>query len=89
MIKCAYCGKQRELRPYGKNGAEICHDCGFLPENKAETERQFLARLAVAEQKSPSGVAAIGRSTGPMPAEDLILNASETAVVIKKRGKRR
>jgi hypothetical protein len=25
---CAYCGKVDELRPYGKNGACICYDCG-------------------------------------------------------------
>lgn len=35
--KCDYCGKVDELRPYGKNGANICHDCGMKPENKAET----------------------------------------------------
>ena len=27
--KCEYCGKIDELRPYGKNGANICFDCGM------------------------------------------------------------
>jgi recombinational DNA repair protein (RecF pathway) len=35
--KCAYCGKSDELRPYGKDGARICYDCGMKPENKADT----------------------------------------------------
>ena len=26
--KCEYCGKVSELRPYGKNGARICCECG-------------------------------------------------------------
>lgn len=44
--RCAYCGSMRELRPYGRNGARICHRCGSLPENRAETERQMDARLS-------------------------------------------
>jgi hypothetical protein len=43
--KCDYCGKIDELRPYGKNGAKICYDCGMKPENKAQTEAAFLAVL--------------------------------------------
>ncbi|HEY0029176.1 MAG TPA: hypothetical protein VGC65_00345 [Bacteroidia bacterium] len=43
--ECAYCKKVEELRPYGKDGAKICFDCGMLPENKAETERLLQARL--------------------------------------------
>lgn len=39
--QCDYCNAIRELRPYGRNGAMICHPCGMKPENKAETERQF------------------------------------------------
>ena len=30
---CTECGKIAETRPYGKGGAEICHDCGMkIPE---------------------------------------------------------
>lgn len=38
---CAYCGKIDELRPYGKNGARICFDCGMKSENKTLTEQAF------------------------------------------------
>ena len=27
--QCDDCGKIDELRPYGKNGAKICFDCGM------------------------------------------------------------
>lgn len=45
---CEYCGgkfKNEDLRPYGKNKAMICYDCGMKPENKKETESQFGDRL--------------------------------------------
>lgn len=35
---CEYCGKLDELRPYGKNGAKICFECGMKPENIKTTE---------------------------------------------------
>lgn len=38
---CEYCGKVDELRPYGKNGAKICFDCGMKPENIKTTEAAF------------------------------------------------
>lgn len=38
---CEYCGKIDELRPYGKNGAKICFDCGMKPENKEHTSKMF------------------------------------------------
>lgn len=44
--QCDYCGKVAELRPYGKNGAAICFECATKPENKAEMEKQFRARLS-------------------------------------------
>lgn len=43
--RCEYCGTVDELRPYGKNGAKICFDCGMKPENKALTEAAFSAVL--------------------------------------------
>ena len=36
---CQLCGKQEELRPYGKNGEWICFDCGMKDE--IDTSRQF------------------------------------------------
>ena len=38
---CEYCGKKDELRPYGKNGARICYECGMKPENKDMTEKML------------------------------------------------
>jgi hypothetical protein len=38
--KCELCGAIAETRPYGPNGARICHPCGMLDE--FETTRQML-----------------------------------------------
>lgn len=37
--ECEYCGKISELRPYGKNGANICLKCAM--EDEKEAEKQF------------------------------------------------
>ena len=37
--QCDYCGKIEELRPYGKNGACICYECGM--KNEEETEKNM------------------------------------------------
>ena len=42
---CEYCGKVEELRPYGKNGAKICFDCGMNPENREATDATLVAIL--------------------------------------------
>jgi hypothetical protein len=39
--ECEYCGKVAELRPYGRNGARICFECGMKDENKVTTDKQF------------------------------------------------
>lgn len=39
--QCDYCGVIAELRPYGKDGAAICHPCGMKPENIATTREMF------------------------------------------------
>jgi hypothetical protein len=36
---CEYCGRKEELRPYGKNGARICFECGM--KDKDETEKNM------------------------------------------------
>lgn len=41
--KCQFCGKDEELRPYGKNGEWICFDCGMKEE--ATTKAQFVKIL--------------------------------------------
>jgi hypothetical protein len=44
--KCEYCGNVEELRPYGKNGAKICFECGMKPENRATTDEKFIQVLS-------------------------------------------
>lgn len=41
--KCEDCGQLAELRPYGKNGANVCFDCGMKDEANAKKlfARQF------------------------------------------------
>lgn len=36
---CEYCGKTNDLRPYGKNGENICYKCGMA--NINETRSSF------------------------------------------------
>jgi hypothetical protein len=44
--RCSACGALRECRPYGKDGADICHPCATAtPESRAEMKRQFDKRL--------------------------------------------
>ena len=45
---CEYCKKEKEengspvdLRPYGKDGAWICFDCGMSPASRATTDSTF------------------------------------------------
>jgi len=47
---CCDCGTvERELRPYGHNGAWICHSCAMgTPEKRARTEREFSKQLDAA-----------------------------------------
>lgn len=35
---CTGCGKVAELRPYGKDGAEICYDCGMIDKDATTAE---------------------------------------------------
>ena len=37
---CEYCGNIAELRPYGRNGENICYSCGMKDEET--TTAQFL-----------------------------------------------
>lgn len=32
--ECSQCHKMAECRPYGRDGADLCYDCGMLPENR-------------------------------------------------------
>lgn len=49
---CAECGKLAELRPYGKDGARICFDCGR--KDPERTERNMVRMWAAQGMKVPS-----------------------------------
>lgn len=63
MSVCTECGKEDDLRPYGKNGAMVCFECGMKDE--AEASRQFAKLFAVAS--SASNTVAIGEECGVYP----------------------
>mgnify|MGYP001404359925 CR=1 FL=1 len=65
-MKCHYCDKTNDLRPYGPKGSMVCFSCAMgSPERKAETERNFAVQLDAA------GPMALidGTEAGPYPAE--------------------
>ena len=65
-MKCHYCDKTRDLRPYGPRGSMVCFGCAMsTPERKAEPERNFGAQL---EACGPDAVID-GSEAGPYPAE--------------------
>jgi hypothetical protein len=71
MNNCSICNipedhEDGELRPYGKMGALICFNCMMsTPENQAEANKQFTARLDVAAEEN--GVIVLGGRDGPVP----------------------
>ena len=47
--KCSTCGEEKECRPYGVGGAQVCFGCAMAtPESKLEAERQFARKLGKA-----------------------------------------
>lgn len=62
-MKCHYCNKTNDLRPYGPKGAMVCFDCAMAtPEREAETERNFLLQL-----NACGNFVVIGEEVGPYP----------------------
>lgn len=41
--KCESCGEVDELRPYGKDGANICYECAM--KDKSTTKVMFVKRM--------------------------------------------
>lgn len=54
---CSECGFNRDTRPYGKDGAQICFSCGM--DNKERTKAQYRHQM-------PAGNALLTRQ-GPIP----------------------
>lgn len=63
-MKCHYCDKNFDLRPYGPNGSMVCFSCAMkTPEREQETSRNFAVQLQAA-----GGVVVIdGTEIGPYP----------------------
>jgi ribosomal protein L37AE/L43A len=42
-MTCSDCGKEKETRPYGKDGAWVCFSCGMKDEENAKVQfkKQF------------------------------------------------
>ena len=63
-MKCHYCPKTTDLKPYGSRGAMVCFRCAMsTPERKAETERNFGLQL---DACGPDAVID-GSGAGPYP----------------------
>lgn len=69
MTICSECGADDDCRPYGKNGAMICFDCGMKDEET--THRNFLTQLHAAVQAG-GGMVILGEETGPRPANGAV-----------------
>ena len=50
LMKCSDCGEGAELRPYGKDGAWVCFNCGMKDEETAQIH--FTAHLNGAKHKA-------------------------------------
>ena len=66
---CHYCSTtDRDLRPYGPGGSWVCFPCTTeTPEREKQAQSAFGALLDGSEAISPTGLVAIGESTGPRP----------------------
>lgn len=65
-VKCYYCDKTNDLRPYGPNCAMVCFKCAMkTSERKTEAEKNFVAQL----RASGPVVIIDGTNIGPYPAK--------------------
>ena len=81
-MKCHYCEKTVDLRPYGPRGAMVCFDCMMAaPARQAEAGKNFGAQLNAC---GPDAVID-GSAAGPYPLKN---NPRALAAVKKMRGER-
>jgi hypothetical protein len=75
MNVCSVCNTQgdtgsKELRPYGKNGSQICFDCMMAtPENEEEARRQCNAKMDAIHE---SGDVVVITDDGIIPLSELV-----------------
>lgn len=66
---CHYCSTtENDLRPYGPGGSWVCFPCGTkTPEGTKQAKSGFSVLWDAAHAISPTGIVAIGETTGPRP----------------------
>ena len=45
LHKCSECGQEKDCRPFGAKGAEICFECGTSPKNEPRTAHNHQVRV--------------------------------------------
>ena len=61
---CCYCkSTEKELRPYGPNGADVCFECAMETPERMKTANEMFTKLL----QGISGTAVIGLDIGPVP----------------------
>jgi len=65
-MKCHYCEKTNDLRPYGPDFAMVCFGCAMATaERKHFTELVYMAQLEMVKS-----VGVIGGEAGPVPLKE-------------------
>jgi hypothetical protein len=63
-MKCLYCERTNDLRPYGPKGAFVCFKCATeTPEREACASEQFTSQLMACGENA----VVIGHEHGPVP----------------------
>jgi len=73
-VKCYYCDKTSDLRPYGPRGSMVCFQCAMsTPDRQSETERNFRVQLDAC-----GDVAVIDETeVGPYPFKHSVMHGKE------------
>jgi len=65
---CHYCGPtDRELRPYGPGGSNICHPCMKATPERERAAKGAFGALLDANAEIGDGIVVIGGQKGPQP----------------------
>ena len=71
-MSCCYCGStERELRPYGPGGADICFPCATETPEREEAAKGVFGTLLDANS-AISDIVQIGTPEGPVPFEGVL-----------------
>jgi hypothetical protein len=62
-MKCHYCDKNGDLRPYGPDCAMVCFECAMKTPERAH----FTGLVYMAQMEMVKGAVVIGTEAGPYP----------------------